>query len=207
MKIIYFWAKILKKIRGSALKKCIIAKSSKVEAGCNLLNVKMDKHSFCGYGCEMTNVKIGSFCSIANGVIIGGGMHPIKWVSSSPVFYKGKDSVKTKFSEHERENVKQTIIGNDVWIGQNCLIKQGVTIGNGSVIGMGSIVTKDVEPYTIVAGNPAKLIRKRFSNEIINSLEKSEWWNFSDERLKYFAKYFKEPTLFLEELKREKNEK
>jgi serine acetyltransferase len=94
-----------------------------------------------------------------------------------------------------------------VWIGLGSIILSGVKVGTGSIIAAGSVVTKDVEPYTIVAGNPAKLIRKRFSNEIINSLEKSEWWNFSDERLKYFAKYFKEPTLFLEELKREKNEK
>ena len=207
MNVIYFWSKVLKKIRGSALKNCNIAKSSKVESGCNLSNVKMNKHSFCGYGCEMTNVEIGSFCSIANGVIIGGGMHPIEWVSMSPVFYDGRDSVKKKFSEHKRNKVLKTIIGHDVWIGQNCLIKQGVKIGNGAVVGMGSIVTKDVEPYTIVAGNTAKVIRKRFNDDIINSLEKSEWWNFSDQRLKYFAKYFKEPTLFLEELKREKNEK
>ena len=168
----------------------------------------MDKYSFCGYNCEMTNVKIGSFCSIANGVIIGGGMHPIDWVSMSPVFYEGRDSVKAKFSEHKRENVLKTIIGHDVWIGQNCLIKQGVTIGNGSVIGMGSIVTKDVEPYTIVAGNPAKVIRKRFNNKIIESLEKSEWWNFNNNQLEYYAKYFKVPSIFLEKLKEEiENEK
>ncbi len=208
MNVIYFWSKVLKKIRGSALKNCNIAKSSKVESGCNLSNVKMDKHSFCGYGCEMTNVEIGSFCSIANGVIIGGGMHPIDWVSMSPVFYEGRDSVKAKFSEHKRENVLKTIIGHDVWIGQNCLIKQGVTIGNGSVIGMGSIVTKDVEPYTIVAGNPAKVIRKRFNNKIIESLEKSEWWNFNNNQLEYYAKYFKVPSIFLEKLKEEiENEK
>ena len=201
-------AKILKKLRFSALKDCIIDKTSKIESGCNLVNVTMDKYSFCGYNCEMTNVEIGSFCSIANGVIIGGGMHPIDWVSMSPVFYEGRDSVKAKFSEHKRENVLKTIIGHDVWIGQNCLIKQGVTIGNGSVIGMGSIVTKDVEPYTIVAGNPAKVIRKRFNNKIIESLEKSEWWNFNNNQLEYYAKYFKVPSIFLEKLKEEiENEK
>lgn len=207
MNILYLLSKILKKSRLSAMKNCKIDKTSKIESGCNLVNVEMNRHSFCGYNCEMTNVEIGSFCSIANGVIIGGGMHPIDWVSMSPVFYEGRDSVKAKFSEHKRDNVLKTMIGHDVWIGQNCLIKQGVTIGNGSVIGMGSIVTKDVEPYTIVAGNPAKFIRKRFNDEIIENLEKSEWWNFNDDKLKYYAKYFKEPTLFLEELKKEKNEK
>ncbi|XPS39419.1 CatB-related O-acetyltransferase [Aliarcobacter butzleri] len=188
MNITYIWSKFLKKLRLSALKDCKIDKTSKVESGCNLVNITMDRHSFCGYNCEMTNVEIGSFCSIANGVIIGGGMHPIDWVSMSPVFYEGRDSVKAKFSEHKRENVLKTIIGHDVWIGQNCLIKQGVTIGNGSVIGMGSIVTKDVEPYTIVAGNPAKVIRKRFNNKIIESLEKSEWWNFNNNQVRILCK-------------------
>ncbi|WP_418187286.1 CatB-related O-acetyltransferase [Aliarcobacter lanthieri] len=202
MKLSYIWSKILKKLRLSALKNCKIDKTSKIESGCNLVNVEMNRHSFCGYNCEMTNVEIGSFCSIANGVIIGGGMHPIDWVSMSPVFYEGRDSVKAKFSEHKRDKVLKTMIGHDVWIGQNCLIKQGITIGNGAVIGMGSVVTKNVEPYTIVAGNPAKFIRKRFNDEIIENLEKSKWWNFSDLELKYYAKYFKKPSTFLEELER-----
>ena len=86
----------------------------------------------------------------------------------SPVFYEGKDSVKTKFSTFKREKPLLTTIGNDVWIGRNVIIKEGVTIGHGSVIGMGSIVTKDVLPYSIVGGNPAKLIRMRFDNNIID---------------------------------------
>lgn len=204
MNLSYIWSKVFKKIRLSALKDCEIDKTSKVESGCNLVNVKMDRHSFCGYNCEITNVEIGSFCSIANGVIIGGGMHPIDWVSMSPVFYEGRDSVKAKFSEHKREEILKTLVGHDVWIGQNCLIKQGVKIGNGAVIGMGSVVTKDVEPYTIVAGIPAKFIRKRFDDEIIEDLEKSKWWNFTNEELEYYAKYFKKPSMFFKELKKGK---
>lgn len=119
----------------------------------------MDRYSFCGYNCEMINVEIGSFCSIANGVVIGGEMHPLEWISTSPVFYEGRDSIDMKFSEHKRKKGLKTIIGHDVWIGQNSLIKQGIKIGNGAVIGMGSVVTKDVAPYSIVAGNPTKLIK------------------------------------------------
>ena len=117
-------------------------------------------------------------------------------VSMSPVFYEGHDSVKAKFSQHNREKVKLTMIGNDVWIGKRAIIKEGLTIGTGSVIGMGSVVTKDVEPYTIVADWPAKIIRKRFDAEIIDNLLKSEWWNFDEKKLKVFAKYFADPNLF-----------
>jgi len=197
----YYWSKLLKKIRASALKNCRIHKTSKVESGSNLINVNMDRYSFCGYNCEINNCQIGSFCSIANGVIIGGGMHPISWVSTSPVFYEGRDSVKTKFSTKKREPVKTTIIGHDVWIGQNVLIKQGVSIGTGSIVGMGSVVTKNIEPYTIVAGNPAKIIRKRFDDKIISSLLKSEWWNFNNDKLTKYSKYITNPANFLNALK------
>lgn len=209
MNLSYIWSKVLKKIRLSALKDCDIHKLSKIESGCNMVNVQMDKHSFCGYNCEMINVKIGSFSSIANGVIIGGEMHPIDWVSTSPVFYEGKDSIHTKYSEHKREKSLITTVGHDVWIGQNCLIKQGVKIGNGAVIGMGSVVTKDVLPYSVVAGNPSKLIKMRYNAEIITNLEKLEWWTFGDEELISYAKYVKEPTMFINEIKnrRAKNER
>lgn len=207
MNLSYIWSKVLKKLRLSALKNCEIHKTSKVESGCNLVHVKMDRYSFCGYDCEMINVEIGSFCSIANGVIIGGEMHPINWVSTSPVFYEGRDSVKTKFSEHKREKGLKTIIGHDVWIGQNSLIKQGIKIGNGAVIGMGSVVTKDVAPYSIVGGNPSKLIKIRFNDEIIHYLEEYKWWDCTDEELIYYARYFKEPLKFLNEIKSRRTKK
>lgn len=196
----YLWAKVLKKIRASSIKGSNIHPSSKIESGCNIVNIKMDRHSFCGYDCEIINAEIGSFCSIANNVVIGGGMHPIKWVSTSPVFYEGRDSVKSKFSQHKREPVKKTIIQHDVWIGQGAFIKQGITIGTGAVIGMGSVVTKDVLPYSIVGGVPAKLIRKRFEDDMINALLKTEWWNFSEEKLSIYAKCIKNPELFIEQI-------
>lgn len=201
MNLIYYWSKLLKKFHGAAIKKSSIHKTSKVEAGSQIVNTMMDKHSFCGYDCDISNCKIGSFTSIANGVVIGGGMHPINWVGMSPVFYEGRDSVKAKFSEFMRDEVKTTLIGHDVWIGRNALVKQGVTIGNGAVVGMGSVVTKDVAPYAIVGGNPAKLIRYRFSDEIIEKLIASKWWELPENELKEYSIFFKDPSLFIGNLK------
>jgi len=201
MNIQTLWHKILKKCQGSAIRGSQIDKTSTVESGCNLVCVKMERYSFCGYDCEIVNTEIGAFCSIANNVKIGGARHPIEWVSTSPVFYNGRDSVRKKFSTFDRDEDKHTVIGNDVWIGANAIIIQGVKIGNGAVIGAGSIVTKDVGDYEIVAGNPAKFIRKRFSDNVIQGLVDSKWWLLSDERLSKVAGYVKEPQVFIEKLK------
>ena len=200
MSISYYWNKILKKLRLSAVKNSHIHKSSKVESGSLVVNSSMDRYSFCGYDCKLINVKIGAFCSLADNVIIGGSAHPIDWVSSSPVFYAGRDSVKKKFSEFEREPDKNTVIGNDVWIGDRAIIKAGVTVGDGAVIGMGCVVTKDVPPYAIVAGVPAKVIRYRFDNETIDALLKSRWWELSDTELEKHAKSIRFPNAFLDEV-------
>ncbi len=77
--VFYYWSKIFKKIRLSAIKNCTIHETSKVESGSNLVNVTMGRHSFCGYDCKISNCSIGSFYSIANGVVMGGGMHPYVW--------------------------------------------------------------------------------------------------------------------------------
>jgi acetyltransferase-like isoleucine patch superfamily enzyme len=201
-KLFYYWCKFFKKLHSKAIVGSFIHKTSKVEAGSEIVNSTFGKHSFCGYYCEISNCEIGSYCSISNSVKIGGGMHPMNWVGMSPVFYEGRDSVKAKFATHKRDEIKKTIIGHDVWIGHSVIIKQGITVGTGAVIGMGSIVTKDVAPYAIVAGSPAKEIRKRFNDEIIKKLLESKWWEFNDEKLHKYAAYFKEPEKFIAELEK-----
>lgn len=199
------WNKVLKKSRGFTVHNSEIDRTSKVESGCNIVSVKMGRYSFCGYDCEIVNTDIGAFCSIANNVKIGGARHPLEWVSTSPVFYSGRDSVKKKFSTFDREPDKHTVIGNDVWIGANSIIIQGVKIGNGSIVGAGSVVTKDVGDYEIVAGNPAHLIRKRFEERIIKDLLDSEWWNLSDAMLQMCSSNVRDPELFLSVLNRYRN--
>lgn len=203
MSISYVYAKILKKIRGKALKNVRRDKKrTAVESGSTLVNVSLGKYTYCGYNCSIINANIGSFTSISDNVIIGAAMHPIDWVSTSTVFYQGRDSIKKVFSEYKREPDKVTDIGNDVWIGTNVIIKQGVKIGNGAVIGMGSVVTKDVPDYAIYGGAPAKLIRYRFEQEIIIQLLESKWWDLTDKQLERYAKYIKDPKEFLRNLEK-----
>lgn len=196
----YYWSKLLKKLPGSALKQSIVHPSSKVEAGSEVVNSRFDKHSFCGYFCKIFNCDIGSFCSIADRVVIGGGMHPMSWISTSPAFYIGRDSIKAKFSEHPRDPPLRTCIGHDVWIGDCVLVRQGVAIGTGAVVGMGSVVTHDVPPYAIVAGAPARILRYRFEPDLIAGMLASRWWEMDEAMLKHFAVHAREPREFIRRL-------
>ncbi len=197
MNLLYIWNKVLKKLRGVAILNSEIHGTSKVEAGCHIVNSSMGRYSYCGYDCEIINCSIGFFCSIAGGVIIGGAQHPVNWVSTSPVFYFGRDSVKKKFSEFKRPKESRTIIGNDVWIGARAILKAGVEIGDGAVIGMGSVVTKNVGEYEVWGGNPAHLIKKRFSDELIEKLIESKWWERSNEELLNMAQFIRSPEEFV----------
>jgi len=192
----YVLAKIVKKARASAIKNSTVHRSSKIESGTSFVDSTMGRYSFCGYDCEIYRANIGAFTSIANGVIIGGARHPMEWVSMSPVFYAGRDSVRTKFAEHLLVAPDLVNIGNDVWIGRAAILLSGISVGDGAVVGAGSVVTKNVPPYAIVAGNPARLIRYRFTDEIMEKMMEIKWWNFPDAQLRRMGKYFNQPDSF-----------
>lgn len=127
---------------------------------------------------------IGKFCAIASGVkfIMNGGNHLTDSISTFPFEIFGgewKDAMKGKQYPYKGD----TVIGNDVWIGFEAVIMPGVKIGDGAIIGAKSVVTKNVEPYSIVAGNPAKEIKKRFSEDKIRSLQELKWWDWSTEKI------------------------
>jgi chloramphenicol O-acetyltransferase type B len=198
----YILFKVLKKLRLYGNYNSIIHKTSKIESGSTVVNTNLGAHSFCGYDCTIINTDIGKYTSIGSGVIIGGGSHPLNWISTSPAFYEGRDSIKLKLSKHSRDVPKRTIIKNDVWIGDGVIIKQGVIIGNGAVVGFGSRVTKDIPDYAIVSGNPSKILRYRFDEELIEKLINSSWWDSSEIELRNAAKFATNPKRFLDELKK-----
>ena len=199
-RLAYLWAKMIKKGRLAAVRDSIVHPTSKVEPGSSFVSSTMSRHSFCGYDCEVAYADIGAFVSIANGVIIGGGRHPMEWIAMSPVFYEGRDSVKAKYSEHGRSQPKPVIIGHDVWIGRNAVLLPGVNIGHGAVVGAAAVVTKDVPPYAVVAGNPARVIRNRFSDAEIAALLEYRWWDFEDSRLRDEAAHFHRADVVLKKI-------
>jgi acetyltransferase-like isoleucine patch superfamily enzyme len=138
---------------------------------------------------SIVNANIGRFCSIGPSVKIGLGTNIFAgFVSTHPAFYLKREKLRVCYADSDKKNFDEiyprTIIGNDVWIGDSALIKSGVAVGNGAIIGAGAIVVKDVAPYAIVGGVPAKLIRYRFSSTDIDFLEDFKWWEKSDAWLK-----------------------
>lgn len=192
------YGKFVKAIHGTCVYRCSIHKSAVIGRECNVVNSRINSYSYCGGDCQIVNTEIGSYCSISDHVFIGGAEHPMDWVSTSPVFQNVRHSgPKKRFAKFDLPKVKRTVIGNDVWIGHGVTIKQGVTIGNGAVVGSNALVTKDVPPYAIVGGVPAKTIKYRFPQEVINRLEEVQWWNLPDEEITKRIDLFhiKNPTL------------
>jgi chloramphenicol O-acetyltransferase type B len=129
---------------------------------------------------------IGNYCSIGSGVsfiMAGNQGHRHDWISSFPFFYMPEVDTFLK-SQDGFKGAGDTLVGHDVWIGSEAMIMPGVKIGNGAVIGSRALVTRDVEPYSIIGGNPAKIIKKRFDDERIKLLLEMGWWNWDEEILK-----------------------
>lgn len=139
-----------------------------------------ERHVLHHYDFNGDRLIIGKFCQIASGVtfIMNGANHQMNAASTYP-FYIMEGWTKMPPTAEDLPLKGDIVVGNDVWIGQNATILPGVHIGDGAIIGLGSIVGHDVEPYTIVAGNPARVIRKRFDDELIGLLQRLQWWNKS----------------------------
>jgi acetyltransferase-like isoleucine patch superfamily enzyme len=162
--------------------------------------------SYIGFNSKVVNTRIGRFCTIADNVRISLGRHPADtFVSIHPAFFSTNKQggfsfvERTKFQEHitvdgSNYNVE---IGNDVWIANNVLIMDGVKIGDGAIIASGAIVTKDVEPYAIVGGIPAKFIRWRFNKDQIGQLQQLKWWEKDIAWIQQKAPFFENIDIFL----------
>ena len=173
---------------------------------------RLGRGSYIGDRCQLS-ADIGRYCSIGSNVTCAIGSHPTqKWVSTHPSFYSTKQQAgfsyvnEDKFSEIIYANNEKRIpilIGNDVWIGNDVLLISGIHIGDGAIIGAGAVVTHNVEPFDIVAGVPARSIRKRFTQEQIEMLLKTKWWDKSDEWNKQHADIFYDITVFMETVTKE----
>ena len=163
-----------------------INKKVQINRFCIIRKTTIDAYSYISRSCCLNNVEIGKFCSIAKNVNVGLAIHPINFISTSPIFFSPKNATGIKWTKDKsfEDNPKKTIIGNDVWIGSNVTIMGGLNIGNGAIIGANALVTKDIKPYSIVGGVPAILIRKRFEDKIIKKLLDIEWWNLKEENIK-----------------------
>ncbi len=157
-----------------------------------LHNVSLGSYSFLAMRVTAMNTTVGKFCSIGQGTSICLGSHPTNtFVSSSPVFYSPYQQCGVTFSDGSYYDEMGTVeIGNDVWIGANAVIMDNIKIGDGAVVGAGAVVTKDVPPYAIVVGIPAKILKYRFSEDQIQFLLDFKWWNKSDQWIRESYKDF-----------------
>jgi acetyltransferase-like isoleucine patch superfamily enzyme len=163
-----------------------IAPNTHILSNCIINNSIIAPYTYVGKNCLIQNTNIGKFCSIANDVFIGLGKHPTYLISTSTLFYRTKNTLDLKLIEKDIDfdEYGQINIGNDVWIGARAILMDGVTVGNGAIIAANSVVTKDIPPYAIVGGVPAKVIKYRFPDNKIEELQRSAWWNCSFEEIK-----------------------
>ena len=140
-----------------------VDKNARVLTGSTVNGSRIGSFSYIGKGCFVQNATVGRYCSIASEVVIGPGKHPLGLFSTSPVFYRKRNVFGRQVVQKDADfqEYAPVIIGNDVWIGVRAVILDGVHIGDGAVIAAGAVVTKDVEPFTLVGGVPARVIGER----------------------------------------------
>ena len=161
-----------------------LSKTSYIGYFSRVIRSVISDYSYVGNFSVINSCNIGKFCSISEGVKIGMGEHPTNFLSTSPLFYSKKSVFR---NNHLNRDVfierKKTIIGNDVHIGANVFIKDGLNIGDGSIVGAGAIVTSNVRPYEIVGGVPSKVIRKRFSDGVIERILNLDIWSLESDKI------------------------
>ena len=197
----FLWSKALRRFGAPpAIRDSELHKTVKVWNGCSVDNAEIGRYTYVSDHTLISSAKIGAFCSISSYCQIGGAAHPLDFASTSPIFLEGHNAWDKHLASVPFDPYKTTVIGNDVWIGTHALIRSGVTVGDGAVIGMGAVVTKDVGPYEIWGGNPARLIRKRFDDDTVEKLLALRWWELDDETLSECAGEMSDVNAFIKKV-------
>lgn len=178
--------------------KSSVDRKAKVNRSAKIFHSTIGRYSYVGKRSSLVNAEVGAFCSIAPDVCVGMGTHDLAKLSTSPLFTEKYNGTGHSWVEQTPFPFEKVIVGNDVWIGERTMIMGGKKVGDGAVIGAGAVVTKDVPPYAIVGGVPAKVIRYRFPDEIIARLEASKWWNLPDDVLKNNISLFQSNDIDIE---------
>jgi phosphonate metabolism protein (transferase hexapeptide repeat family) len=164
----------------------VLGRYTEVGRGSRLDAVELGDYSYCDRLCDLANTTVGRFANIASSVRVGATDHPLERASLHHFMYRSAKYWEGEQDDSEwfaKRRARRTTIGHDTWIGHGAQIKPDVVVGNGAVIASGAIVTKDVPPYAIVAGVPARIIRFRQPPEIVARLERLAWWDWDHETL------------------------
>lgn len=196
-------------IKGRAIigKKCIFEGGNVIGDGSSLEYAELGYGTYIARDTHLSNIVIGKYCSIGANIRIISGQHPTKtFVSTHPAFFSTKKQAGFTYSNSDLFNEVRyaddkghyVVVGSDVWIGSNVTLLGGITISDGAIIAAGAVVTSNVLPYSIVGGVPAKLIRYRFEQDIIQKLMNYKWWDKPKDWIKNNAIMFSNISQFLE---------
>jgi acetyltransferase-like isoleucine patch superfamily enzyme len=176
----------------------VFGKYNVVFANVMITDSSFGDHTFIQKNSAVNCASVGKFCSIAAGVSIGLGQHPASYISTHPAFYSSSQPIAKTFSAKDNfVPLRRTVVGHDVWIGQNAMVMDGVTVATGAIVAAGAVVTKNVPEYSIVAGVPAKVIRYRFDENVRDGIIKTRWWDQDEQWLEANCGMFLEPEKFL----------
>jgi len=182
----------------SELSHCRLGAHCRLVAPYVLHDVEMGDYSYVSRGALVANTTIGRFCSVGPHLCCGQGLHPTAGVSTHPMFYSTAKQNGVSLTDRPLfEESKHTTIGNDVFIGANVTIIDGVTIGDGAVVGAGAVVTRDVPPYAVAVGVPARVVKYRFDAETVQALLQRRWWDDPADHLHEVTEHFWDVKGFL----------